>query len=77
MNAPEQLSLFEPEPSEVVPLIARHLERAKRSARLADALAARGMDVPARWQAADSAAHLREADDLAMFAQFCELAGVR
>lgn len=73
----DQLSLFEPTPSEVPALTTAHLRQADRARRSADVFRARGMWALAAAEDGRAALHEAEAECLAMLAEFYGLAGLR
>lgn len=76
MNAPEQLSFFEPTGDELAALVVKHLASAERARGRCDLLTVRGMAGAAQVYAALVALFERQAMECAMCCEFERLGGV-
>lgn len=76
MNAPEQLSMFEPTGAEVAALVVRHLKHADACERLASLLNLQGFSSAASGYLSQARAHYEDAACMEMLATFERLGGV-
>lgn len=76
MLSPDQANLFEPTGPEVGRLAHTHAQWAAKARRMAEVFEARGWLALSKEQKAIAQSHLDQAEELAMLAEFEQLAGL-